>query len=63
MTSDQIVLYATLGTAVAFIRLLGVMKLDVGKLIGLVVDRWKKRASRANGRLGGRPRRDAAAGD
>ena len=37
----------TLGTAIAFIRLLGVMKLDPRKLIGLALDRWKKRASRA----------------
>ena len=37
----------TLGTAVAFIRLLGVMKLDPGRLIGLALDRWKKRAARA----------------
>ena len=37
----------TLGTAMAFIRLLGVMKLDPRKLIGLALDRWKKRASRA----------------
>jgi phosphatidylglycerol lysyltransferase len=37
----------TLGTAVAFIRLLGVMKLDPRRLIDLVLNRWKKRASRA----------------
>jgi len=37
----------TLGTAIAFIRLLGVMKLDPRRLIGLALDRWKKRASRA----------------
>ncbi len=37
----------TLGTAVAFIRLLGVMKLDPLRLIGLALSRWKKRTSRA----------------
>ena len=38
----------TLGTAVAFIRLLDVMKLNPRRLLGLVLDRWKKRASRAS---------------
>ena len=37
----------TFGTALAFIRLLGVMQLDARRLIGLALDRWKKRASRA----------------
>jgi len=37
----------TLGAAVAFIRLLGVLKLDPSRLISLAWDRWKKRRSRA----------------
>jgi len=37
----------TLGAGIAFIRLLGVMKLDPRKLVGLILDRWRKRASRA----------------
>jgi phosphatidylglycerol lysyltransferase len=36
----------TLGTAIAFIRLLGVMHIDPRKLAKLAMDRWKKRASR-----------------
>jgi len=35
----------------------------IGRRGGLVTSPAKKKASRANGRLGGRPRRDAAAGD
>ncbi len=38
----------TLGTAVAFIRLLGVMQLNPRRLLGLILDRWRKRASRAS---------------
>ena len=38
----------TLGTALAFIRLMGVMKLDLGKLVNLALGRWKKRVSRAS---------------
>ena len=37
----------TLGAAVAFVRLLGVLRLDPGRLVGLVWERWRKRASRA----------------
>jgi len=37
----------TLGAAVAFIRLLGVMQLDPRRLISLAWDHWKKRVSRA----------------
>ena len=37
----------TIGTAVAFIRLLGVMKLDLPRLVRLALDRWKKRDTRA----------------
>ncbi len=37
----------TLGLAIAFIRLMGVMKLDPRRLVSLALDRWKKRASRA----------------
>jgi len=37
----------TLGAAWAFIRLLGVLRLDPAKLYQLTVARWKKRASRA----------------
>jgi phosphatidylglycerol lysyltransferase len=37
----------TFGTAVAFIRLLGVMELDPRRLVRLAVERWRKRASRA----------------
>jgi phosphatidylglycerol lysyltransferase len=37
----------TLGVAWAFIRLLGVLRLDFGKLCRLAADRWHKRSSRA----------------
>jgi phosphatidylglycerol lysyltransferase len=36
----------TLGTAIAFIRLLGVMDLDLRKLASLAWNRWRKRAMR-----------------
>ena len=37
----------SLGAAMAFIRLLGVMKVDFGKIFQLAVNRWRKRVSRA----------------
>ena len=37
----------TLATATAFIRLLGVMRIDLGKVFRLGFERWQKRAARA----------------
>ena len=37
----------TFGSAWAMIRLLGVLRLDIPKLFGLLAARWKKRALRA----------------
>jgi phosphatidylglycerol lysyltransferase len=37
----------TFGSGWAIIRLLGVLRLDIPKLFGLLAARWKKRASRA----------------
>ncbi len=43
----------TLGSSWALIRLLGVLRLDLGKVAGLLAQRWQKRTSRAS-LLGGR---------
>jgi phosphatidylglycerol lysyltransferase len=37
----------TLGTAVAFVKLLGVLRLDIGKFCRLGWERWQKRVARA----------------